>query len=282
MNKLIFNNNGTLIANAKYDCVSIVDARDPSSLETYINIPKAHKGLIRTLCFTPDNNYLISGGEDNLIKIWDLKTQGRLQVGLKGHTDSINAVLANDNYIVSASSDNTVKIWNIKTRKLLTTFEDHTNEVCSLAINNNYLVSGGLDKTIRVRSLNEEYLSFTLYGHTSGINNLIIKGKYLASSSWDNTLKLWNLSTGALVNTHCSNNYTISTILFHPDKNKVFLTYKGTYSIFEWNPFSNEIETRFKGHQTTITSMIINRTYSEKGNQLLSVSTDKDVKVWSI
>lgn len=69
-----------------------------------------------------DNKFLISGGEDQTIKIWSLKT-GQLIQTLTAHQGSIStlAISPDNRWLVSGSSDRSIKVWNLKTGKLLRT-----------------------------------------------------------------------------------------------------------------------------------------------------------------
>ena len=63
------------------------------------------------LTISPDNQYILSGGEDKLIKIWDLS--GACICKLEGHSWWIQdiAISSDMTFIASASSDNTIRIW---------------------------------------------------------------------------------------------------------------------------------------------------------------------------
>src|SRR5947209_2428474 len=54
-------------------------------------ILRGHRGMVRSLAFSPDGANLASGGEDQQIRVWDAATY-RLLLTLDGHTDTINAV----------------------------------------------------------------------------------------------------------------------------------------------------------------------------------------------
>lgn len=94
---------------------------------------KGHTGRIFSLA-TLTNGDLVSGGEDNTIKIWDANN-GSLKKTLTGHTSWIRdfAVL-NGNRLVSGSEDRTIKIWDTNEGTLQRTLSGHTGNVLALNV----------------------------------------------------------------------------------------------------------------------------------------------------
>ena len=68
---------------------------------------------VRTICFSPDGKYLISGGFDNKIKIYDILNDFNLASELE-HNDKVVSVKWHPDLpiIVSTSADKTARIWS--------------------------------------------------------------------------------------------------------------------------------------------------------------------------
>ncbi len=71
-----------------------------------------HKGIIRTVVFSPDQKFLISGGDDKAVRVWDSLSGEEISC-LQGHTHRVSsvAISADGRYVVSGSWDNTIRIW---------------------------------------------------------------------------------------------------------------------------------------------------------------------------
>ncbi len=105
-----------------------------------------HKDAVRSLGFTSDSRYLVSGGDDGMILVMKANTLEMVQK-IKAHTGYVRkAVTTHDGkHIVSCGEDKTVKLWDLATGKLLHTFSDHTTQVYSLAVSQDgkYIAAGG-------------------------------------------------------------------------------------------------------------------------------------------
>ncbi len=121
----------------------------------------AHSTWVTTVAFSPNGQYLVTGGSDDKVKIWD--TNGNLLFTCLGHSADVSDVkVSPDNlFVISASKDKTIKVWDIATGNL-------------------------------VRSI---------AGHTFGINciDLSPDGTKVVSASTDRTCKIWKLETGELL-----------------------------------------------------------------------------------
>jgi len=71
------------------------------------------------VAYFPSKDLIVSGGNSNLVKIWDYKV-GTLKKQFAGHTNAILVVapqLGTD-VIASVSKDTTIKVWNYNSGKL--------------------------------------------------------------------------------------------------------------------------------------------------------------------
>lgn len=91
-------------------------------------------GPMNGLDFSPDGNYIIADGGDNIVHIWDTQTGKELRQ-LIGHTGVIfTEVFSPDGkYIATASVDNTARLWDFRTGQELRRFIGHTAVVENVA-----------------------------------------------------------------------------------------------------------------------------------------------------
>jgi len=65
-----------------------------------------------TTHFISDETYIISGGADSDLRLWDIESGKTLQI-LEGHTGNITSIAVQNGKIFTASVDGTVRHWNI-------------------------------------------------------------------------------------------------------------------------------------------------------------------------
>ncbi|MEA5559477.1 WD40 repeat domain-containing protein, partial [Nodularia spumigena] len=91
---------------------------------------KGHSYWVNAIALTPDGNTVISGSDDNTIKIWDMtkpktgffgfiyeRIRSRLKFTLTGHSSFISAIALTPDgkTVISGSRDKTIKIWDVET-----------------------------------------------------------------------------------------------------------------------------------------------------------------------
>ena len=156
------------------------------------------ESAVWSVAITDNNEYVVSGGLDDTVKIWNLKER-RQEAALRGHTGTVwSLAISYDNkYIISGSSDCSIRIWNFEQRSLVGVLIGHTDTVWSIAItgDNKYIVSGGGDNTVRVWNVMEKNQEAVLHGHSSYIKCVKVTddNKYVVSVSKDNAVRIWNL-----------------------------------------------------------------------------------------
>ena len=114
-----------------------------------------HTKLVISVSISYDDHWIVSGSEDNTVRLWDVETGKQIRQ-FDGHTNWVWCVeISNDNkWIVSGSFDKTIRLWDVKTGKQVRQFDAGNNQLCSVVISNDskWLCYVSSYKTIRLRN----------------------------------------------------------------------------------------------------------------------------------
>ena len=176
----------------------------------YIDAQKTlgqHEEMANTVCFSPDGALLVSGSNDNKIKVFEVKS-GKLLKEFTAHSVGVKDLVfhPDGSMLYSAGRDNLIRVWDCSNWKRVNQFEGHEKPVNALAISpdGNFLFSGSDDLSIRKWDIATGKAIDTWTGHNQRILSLNISGngEYLVSTSGDRMSKttgnliIWNLSDG--------------------------------------------------------------------------------------
>ncbi|MEW6102996.1 MAG: WD40 repeat domain-containing protein, partial [bacterium] len=147
---------------------------------------EGHTGRVFSVAISPDGAMLASGSDDEIICLWETKTD-RLIQRLEGHTNWVRSVAfsPDGNILASGSDDRTICLWETKTGRLIQRLEGHTGWVWSVVISpdGRILISGSDDGTIRFFRISDgkeiiafaardkDWVSFTPEGYYIGEGN---------------------------------------------------------------------------------------------------------------
>jgi len=130
---------------------------DAETLAVRRILKNAHANSVFTLAYSPDGNYLLSGGRDAMLRAWDLDHDYALLSEQPAHWYTINHLTFSPDgaFFATASRDRTLKIWDAKTFELLKVidtlrFGGHTRSVNRLLWLPEYLISCGDDRLAMV------------------------------------------------------------------------------------------------------------------------------------
>jgi len=114
-------------------------------IENSIKTLKGHSGVVTSVAVYKDK--IVSGSEDNTIKIWDFKSGkllNTLKLKLKLETSSrgVKSIAVDNDKIVSGSWGQAIKIWDLNTGELLNTLKGRGVVIHAVAIYNDKIISG--------------------------------------------------------------------------------------------------------------------------------------------
>lgn len=103
------------VAICEGEAVNILDVR--ASFKPSYRLPHAHLGSTISCDFNPNKPYtLVTGGEDSMIRFWDVRKAGKPLRILSGHSHWVSNVRYNpfhDQLLLSSGTDGIVNLWRV-------------------------------------------------------------------------------------------------------------------------------------------------------------------------
>uniref|UniRef100_A0A1I7Y509 WD_REPEATS_REGION domain-containing protein n=1 Tax=Steinernema glaseri TaxID=37863 RepID=A0A1I7Y509_9BILA len=158
-----------------------------------------HKGGVTALAVSFDGRWLVSGGFDHVVKVWDLKTL-RLVHNFLGHRGPITSLVfrkGSSFELFSGSKDRAVKAWNLDQFGYVDTSYGHQDSVSQIDMlaRERILSVGSHDKTARFWKIDtESQLIFNGPKHSVSIDSCsLINEDHFVTGSSDGSISVWSV-----------------------------------------------------------------------------------------
>ncbi|HWM59994.1 MAG TPA: TIR domain-containing protein [Pseudonocardia sp.] len=258
--------------------------------------------LVRSVAVAPDQDTMITAGNDRTAILWDLADPTRpVPIGspLTGHTDAISSVaFSPDGKIVATAGwDRIVILWDVsdraRPRRIGSPLDGHTDAVYSVtfAPNGTTLATAGRDETVILWSLSDpqrpERIGQPLTDHTDSVSSVVFSpdGHLLAASSWDKTVLLWDVGdparprrTGQPITGHTD---AVFAVAFAPDgRTLATASWDETVQLWDITDAAQplRIGRPLDGHSESVFAL----GFSPDGRMLATAGGDKRVILWSV
>jgi WD40 repeat protein len=220
-NSISFSSDSQLIAVGNTEGIVTIRNRDGSILNTF----PTYQANIHRIRFSPDNQQLVTIGEDNRVKLWTL--EGNLLKSWPGHkkhpilpSSAIEAIefTPDGQYLVTIGSDNLVKVWD-KQGNLQQKWQGDDTDITAMSVSRDgkIIATASIDHRVKLWRLKDGQLIATLKGHQEYVNSIQFSpnGKYIATGGVDHTIKLWTIN-GDLIGTS-QQQAKVYSLNFSPD-----------------------------------------------------------------
>lgn len=187
---------------------------------------KGHTSSVRSVAFCPSGHLVVSGGDDQTVRIWDVARGSQIGEPFEA-SDSVLAVMFahGGEHIMSLSKDQTVRVWNVATRcmvgeplRLPGHLVGHI-ECGALSFNGNSVIVGTDNGEVMMWNLNDaQVVGIPCLPHQAIVNSVAFSydTAKLASASSDRTIQILDTKTQEL-KCQIPHKNRVSDVSFFPD-----------------------------------------------------------------
>jgi WD40 repeat protein len=159
-----------------------------------------HQSYVIDLVFNADSSNLITGGMDNVIKIWSTDSWQPLKQ-IEAHKNSVNSIALSPDgsLLASGSSDNTVALWDFPELKLRHRLRDRKKVVSNVKFSpdGEWIAAGSYGGRVMIWTIDgQEVLGIPASKKNLSCIAFSPNQELLATSGLGDDIKIWDLSSG--------------------------------------------------------------------------------------
>ena len=235
------------------------------------------------VAFYSNGTQLVSVGQDQKIKIWDVNSGNELLILEDTAPFYTLAISPDGSQIATGGRDGLAKVWDIESGEILFTLTGHTEIVSFVAFSpdSKYLATSGSDQTTKIWDISPEGISewLTVAGHSRVVLSADYNpdGRKFATASWDQTAIVWDAFSGEKLLTLQDFEGELGSIEFSPDQTQLVTSdYSGAVKV--WNADTGKLELSFLAHNTPGD---IDADFSPDGKTIGSGGYDGVARLWN-
>ncbi len=258
----------------------------PDVKSNYLRLA-GHDGPVRSVAFSPNGKLVLSGSEDNTIRVWDVAA-GEEVKALRGHGSSVRSCVFSPDgeWVLSGGDDDSVRLWNVQGYQEVRVLHarvlaGHEDAVLAARYSRDgrEIVTASRDRTAELwNAASGEPLERFQEGHDFLVSGVVFypDGRHLATGAGDNSVRIWDLTAGTQTAVLTPTG-RIGTLAVSPDSKWLATGSVGT-DIQLWNAATGESLGALAGHAAEISAL----RFAPSGDLLASGDSRGHVRVWRL
>jgi len=254
---------------------------EPKPLDTLVG----HALNVTCLKFMPDNKRLISGSDDNTIRLWEINNMRKFKEisVLKKSTNAITDIhfFQDEDILLGVFSikDKTLRVWDFENSDFIYSFPPAPSNIRCMAVWKNQKVFGGTKNNICVYDIQDHVALPMLQGHDLPIKALVVSdvSNKLFSGSEDSFIKVWNTEDGSLITILRGHLLGIKSLVVNDEGSNLFSGSKDK-TICMWDIQNYKKLSSFEGHTGPVQALCL----ASDQKTLYSCSDDNNIRAWDL
>ncbi|GAB6020253.1 hypothetical protein CHUAL_002971 [Chamberlinius hualienensis] len=224
---------------------------------------------VTALGFQEDGKWMFTGGEDGLVRVWDLRSRNlQCQRGLQANSP-VNSVCLHSNQaeLLVGDQNGAIHLWDLKANKqdvMVLDSDVSVQHVCftsdsklAAAVTNKgkcyvWNVCQGQGDEVTQLNLRNEFQAHERYGLKCKFSP---DSRYLATTSADTTAKIWNVEDMSLVTVLQTKNQRWVWDIAFSNNSLYVITASSDHVARLWSIEQGEVIREYSGHQKAVTAL---------------------------
>lgn len=246
-----------------------------------------HATSIRCVAVSSDGALLLSGSQDNTLRLWNLAT-GQILQTFRGHDSWIRGVAFGQDgrLLISGSQDSTIRTWSLAGYEELRSFqgralEGHADAVLAATFSpdQTQIVTASRDRTARTwDAVTGEVRQTFAEGHAflASSAQFFDDGRKLVTAAVDNTARIWDVASGT-ERQRLDRSGRAAALAVSPD-GRWIATGGDAKQVQLWHAETGELASTLVDHQSEVTAV----TFTPDGQRVISGDARGRCRVWNV
>jgi eukaryotic-like serine/threonine-protein kinase len=245
----------------------------------------AHHDSITSMVFEPRQQFLVTAGRDNAIRVWRSTDGSRVAEsgGLAARPSSLG--ISEDGETVAwGGADGKIRILSLPDLKPRRTIAGHSNDIRAdilFTADSSRLITGGVDKTIRLWDWRDQQSTPLIEydGHTDAVYSLAMSpdGKTVVSAGHGGIAHVWSISEALARATYEHEDGHVISVRFSPD-GKLLVSGDHNGRLRVWDAVRHRMISEVQAHDSGIRVI----RFDASGQRFHTAGDDGMIREWDV